>query len=306
MDETNQKLNNVTQATVFSMDELTSRYFVYAEVEMGYRPETLTKYKDSLLWVFRLLPHIKHPSEITYEDVLLLKKRSKDSGKGESRINSIVNALKSFLRYCSVVGIKVIDQSEIKQMKLPKREVVYLTKEEVSQLRSVLKKRDVRTLRMLALVDLLLTSGGRISEILNLNKDGIDWENKEARVIGKGNKDRVVYFTEEALGSLRHYLLKRTDNELALFVTIGKPKKLTRRDLSKVFGALAVKAGIKKRLTPHILRHTMATTLLNNGCDIRHIQQMLGHTDIKTTAKYYLGTDRSAIKNAHSKYLNFS
>ena len=156
------------------------------------------------------------------------------------------------------------------------------------------------------LVEVLLSTGMRISEALSLSKEDIDWENKEAMIIGKGNKQRRVYFTDEALDWIKIYLLRRNENNPALFVThSGIPVRLKKYDISKQFKFYSKRAGIQKKLTPHVLRHTMATTMLNNGADIRMIQQILGHSDIKTTAKYYLGVDQKAVKESHNKFLRY-
>ena len=163
-----------------------------------------------------------------------------------------------------------------------------------------------RGLRMRALCQVLLGTGMRISEALSLNRNDIDWAGKEARVVGKGSKPRVVYFSEGALCWLKKYLDSRKDDNPALFVTFGsRPKRLQRYDLSKSFRHYGNLAGISKRLTPHILRHDYATMLVANNCNLFAILQMLGHSDIKTTAKYYLGVDKAGIKSAHDKFLRF-
>ena len=161
----------------------------------------------------------------------------------------------------------------------------------------------MRGLRMRTLCQLLLSTGMRISEALSLNCKDIDFEKAEAIIIGKGDKQRTIYFTEECLKWIRLYLSKRRDDQPALFITSGRPRRLKRYDLSKTFSYHAKLAGLTKRVHPHILRHTFATLMINNGCDIFHVKNLLGHSDIKTTAKYYLGVDKSATKAAHEKYL---
>jgi integrase/recombinase XerD len=97
----------------------------------------------------------------------------------------------------------------------------------------------------------------------------------------------------------------RKDTNPALFVTFGESNRLKAHDLSKQFKHYAEKAGLKKKVTPHILRHTAATTMSHNGADIRNIQLILGHSDIKTTAKYYLGVDKEALRKSHSQFLKY-
>ena len=220
----------------------------------------------------------------------------------------MIFALRKFLAYCQEIHkLDTINPKDIKPMKIPKRQVVFLSKEEVNKLIGSIRSNTKPGLRMKALMSVLLASGMRISEALSLSWDDIDWEHKEAVIIGKGNKQRTVYFNDEALGWLRSYKLTRKDKNPALFVTFAKePKRMRPYDLSKQFKHYVQKAGIKKKVTPHILRHTMATIMSINGADIRLIQQILGHSDIETTAKYYLGIDQQAVKAAHNKYLDFS
>jgi integrase/recombinase XerD len=290
-----------------SFQEIINKFIYYIQYELNFSITTVAKYKDNLFWIQKQLPHVLNPSRISTLDITLLKQKIKEGGARESRINSHIFALRKFLGYCNtILKISTINPKEIKPMRIPKRQVVYLTKEEVHKLLENIKADTKPGLRMKALMAVLLASGMRISEALSLNKDDIDWENKETVIIGKGNKERTVYFNDESLGWLRAYLLKRNDANEALFVTFRKnPQRMKPYDLSKQFKHYSQKAGIKKKLTPHILRHTMATIMSINGADIRQIQQILGHSDIETTAKYYLGTDQEAVRQAHTKYLKY-
>ena len=159
---------------------------------------------------------------------------------------------------------------------------------------------------MRTLMELLLATGMRISECLSINRNDIDWEHKEIEIIGKGNKPRTVFFTDRAAEWVRKYLERRHDNGDPLFLSFSrKRRRLTQYDMTKMFRHYVHLSGVRKRVTPHILRHTMATTMLHNGCDIAFIKEMLGHSDIETTAKYYLGTDKRAVKEAHGKFMKF-
>jgi integrase/recombinase XerD len=157
------------------------------------------------------------------------------------------------------------------------------------------------------LAEVLLGTGARISEVLRLRRHDVDFERKEARTIGKGNKERVLFFTDRSLVWLGRYLGRREDELEALFATAdGKvPKPLVYEGMKRTFGEIARAAGINKRVSAHILRHTMATTLLFNGCPIGHIKELLGHERLDTTCRYYLGLDRRAAKEAHQKFLKF-
>ncbi len=302
--EANEGIGVLDHALTFEI--LSPQFIDYLQYELSASKETIIKYRNNLSWLQRDLYILQSPAELKLEHITLLKKRIIERGAGPCRVNSIIFSLRKFLAYCQEVHhLTTLNPKEIKPMKIPKREVTFLTVEEIKQLLESLDPKDIRELRMRALMELLLATGMRISEALSVNRNSIDPETKEVLIIGKGNKERTVFLNERALHWIDLYLDRREDSEAPLFITFGTLKRLTRYDLAKQFRHYAVKAGIAKKITPHILRHTMATLLLKNGCDIRYIQEMLGHSDIETTAKYYLGTDKRSVKEAHSKYLKF-
>ena len=162
-------------------------------------------------------------------------------------------------------------------------------------------------LRDRALAEVLCASGMRIAEALALNSEQIDWEAREARIIGKGNKQRTIYFTDTVLEWLHRYLQLRHDTHAAVFITQGDPPiRLRAQGTWKRFHRYALRAGLKKRVYPHMLRHTMATTLLSNGCPIGHIRAILGHEHLTTTCRYYLGIiAEKDVRAARAKYLSY-
>lgn len=285
---------------------LIPKFIDYLKYEIAASPQTIAKYQESLSWIVKELPYINYPSDFKLDDITHLKKRTMERGCGPSRVNSFIFSLRKFLTYCKEVHkLLTLNPREIKPMKIPKRQVTFLTREEINQLLNSLKKHDIRDLRMRALMELLIASGARISEALSLNRDSINPLTNEATIIGKGNKERVIFVTPRAIEWLNEYLNRRKDDNPALFVTFGTNQRLKRYDLGKEFRRYAARAGIKKMVTPHLLRHSMATLMLHNGANIMDIQNLLGHADIKTTAQYYLGTDKRALKSAHEKFLNF-
>jgi site-specific recombinase XerD len=160
-------------------------------------------------------------------------------------------------------------------------------------------------LRMRTLVEVLLTTGLRISEALSLDRTPFEIGNTEVEVIGKGRKTRTVFFPEATLGWIKRFLHFRADDCPAVFVTTGIARRWDRNDLSKYFKELKQRAGIDKPLTPHILRHTYCTNLRDNGADITLIKELAGHQDIQTTAKYYLGVSKQTLREAVRKHLNY-
>jgi len=158
---------------------------------------------------------------------------------------------------------------------------------------------------MRTLIEVLLTTGLRISEALSLNRAPFELGSVEVDVVGKGGKKRTIFFPEATIGWIRRFLRYRGDDFLAVFVTTGIPRRWDRNDLSKYFKELKWKAGIDKPLTPHILRHTYCTNLRDNGTDITLIKELAGHQDIQTTAKYYLGVSKQTLRDAVRKNLNY-
>jgi integrase/recombinase XerD len=154
-------------------------------------------------------------------------------------------------------------------------------------------------------VETILGSALRISEVLSLDRHQLDAKTHEVKVIGKGRKERSAFLTDRAFYWLNRYLSVREDNNPAVFVTTDGKRRLKRTDIWRSFGRHKAAAGIIKPLTPHILRHTAATQLLFNGCPIGHIKEILGHSRLETTCRYYLGLDSRAAKAAHLKYLTY-
>lgn len=292
--------------TALTFEELIPLFSDYVIYDLRYSPKTAKKYSESLHWILRDLPQVKYPQDLTLPVITELKKRTLLRGAKECRVNSILFPLRKFLTYCNeVYQLTTINPKDIKPMKIPKREVSYLKQEEIEQFIGGMNTATLPGLRMRTLVELLLSTAMRISEALSIDRNDIDWEGKEVTIIGKGNKQRTVFLNERAISWLQMYLLRRKDDNPALFVTFGKPKRLEAYDLSKQFKHYAQNAGLKKKVTPHILRHTAATIMSHKGADIRIIQQILGHSDIETTARYYLGTDKASLKEAHAKFLKY-
>lgn len=164
-------------------------------------------------------------------------------------------------------------------------------------------RENCKTLRERALVEVLYATGGRLSEIQQLNRQDIDWQGRSAKVIGKGNKEREVYFSPRALYHLRKYLNSRQDEHPALFITQRRPfRRLSRRGIQREIKIIAERAGIKKNVHPHVYRHTFATLTLNNGADLVAVQSLLGHANPGTTQVYAQLTDQRR-REQYQRYL---
>lgn len=298
------------------MSELVEGFLRHGQYDLTWSPETIRKYRECLGMIIRDIGDLP-VTDIRLVHVTELKQKIIMRGAGESRVGSMVFALKSYLRYCKeIVELEVLEHTKIKPPKRHRREVLFLTNEEIEAFVSVIKikntweqkrkKSNVRMdgLRFRTLVEVLLGTGMRISEALSLNKDSINFENRDAKIIGKGSKERTVFFNDRSLEWVRYLLEERKDANEPLFIS-QKGNRWDKGEVNKLFQRYSKKAGITKKLTPHILRHTMATNLLFNGCPISHVKEILGHDRLETTCRYYLGLDKSKAKEAHGKFLSY-
>ncbi len=286
------------------------QYLAYAEHEWRFSPKTLKSYTEAILRVVKAVGDIR-PQQLTLNEVLALKTDLGQKNIGVYWTRGILNALRSFLRFCLIVlNLQVLDPKKITLPRIPKRQVVFLTPEEIEQFISAIpiydKKRrfNLRWLCFRALVEVLLATGMRISEALRVQRLVVNFETGEAEIVGKGNKQRTIFFTPRAIGWIKEYINRRSDASEWLFV-LPSGRSIRYDTVRKWFRRACQRAGLKKKVTPHILRHTCATTLLFNGCPIGHIKEILGHERLITTCEYYLGEDKKAAKDALRKYLQF-
>jgi len=159
------------------------------------------------------------------------------------------------------------------------------------------------TPRERALIEVLYATGGRLSEIQKMGREDIDYQAMSVLVVGKGNKERPVYFSFKAMYHLKKYLKLRTDSVSALFVTVRKPyRRLSDRGIQREIKNIAQRSEVVKNVHPHIFRHTFATLMLNNGADLVAVQGLLGHVDPATTQIYATMTDEKR-KQSHKQFL---
>jgi site-specific recombinase XerD len=288
-------------------NEAVEPYLVYCRAEKLNTSQTVAKYKACFQsW---LLPQLGGISlaELSRMDVLALRRELIARGLSRSSQYSVVVVLKGFLRFCSeVLGQKCLNPSELSLPNRGQPNVLTLTPQEVEKLLANINPSHFTGARLRALIELLLATGLRISEALSLERNIFDAGLRETEIVGKGGKIRTAFFNDRCYFWVKHYLNMRYDDHPALFVTTGfKPARLRREDISRFFIDLREKAGIAKRVTPHILRHTYCTQLLNNGADITFIKELAGHQDIHTTAKYYLGVDKVQLRKVVDKYLHY-
>lgn len=294
-----------------TISEVTPEVLSWLQVEAGFRPESVLKYKDCLKHAARILsdPPIRR---LAKTDILRLKSDLISRNLSASRQTGIIIALKRLLLYCrDELKIVCLDPEELRPPKRPRRVVEYLTPEDIQKFTDSIRVETYRGaphlsgLRFRALVEVLLGTAMRISEVLSLNRDQINCDLREAQIVGKGNKERTVFFTERSLTWVARYLKTRCDDNPALFVTQKDAKRMKRTDVWRFFKRHTRLSGLKRPVRPHLLRHTAATQLLFNGCPVGHIKEILGHERLETTCRYYLGLDHRAAKRAHEQYLHY-
>lgn len=256
---------------------------------------TLTSYELELK-IFAKYTH-KAADEITTADIRIYL--GEWNHLKTSSLSKRLSVLKSMFGWLANEGI--IPKDVTKQIKPPKKEhrvPKALTIEELEMIREACV-----TPRERALVEVLYATGGRLSEIQKMNRGDIDYQAMSVMVIGKGNKERPVYFSFKAIYHLKKYLMRRFDEEPALFVTERKPyRRLSDKGIQREVKIIAERSGVKKNVHPHIFRHTFATLMLNNGADLVAVQGLLGHVDPATTQIYATMTDERR-KQSHKQYL---
>lgn len=200
-----------------------------------------------------------------------------------STLNTKLAILKSFFQWmCDEEIIPKNPCKQVKQNKLPKRLRGSLKIDELEKLRIACK-----TDRERALLELLFATGCRISDVVNMNISDIDISKNTIKVIGKGDKERIVFFSDKTKVYLQKYLITRNDSNPALFIASKKPfNRLGKRSMERIMSLLGKRAGLDKSVFPHLIRHTMATLGLQSGADITTIQFLLGHTTPATTQVY--------------------
>ncbi len=220
-------------------------------------------------------------------------------------------ALRGFLTYLSRRDIQSLSADKIILPKTTRKQVTFLHYDEVSSLLSQIDLDTERGLRDRAIIELLFSSGLRVSELVNLNRDHINLNRKEFMVRGKGQKDRPVFVSKGAAERVSNYLASRHDSLVPLFIsysrftgqtdTSGDYRRLQSRSIQRMVSHYAKMAGITKHVSPHTLRHSFATDLLMNGADLRSVQAMLGHSNISTTQVYTHVTDQH-LKDVFEKF----
>lgn len=297
------------------LSELISDFIEHIEVERGRSQKTAENYH---LYLERLIEFAgDEPIEIVNAELvrkwrLWLNRYHNEQDDTLSTLTQSYHliALRSFLTYCSKRNITTLTPEKIELPKVHKKQVTFLNGDEMKRL---IETPDINTkigLRDRAIIELLYSSGLRVSELVNLNRDQLNLKRGEFMVRGKGQKDRPVFVSPEATEWLAHYLETRIDSAIPLFIRYsgvetgdakGEYLRLTARSIQRLVSHYAILAGITKQVSPHTMRHSFATDLLMNGADLRSVQSLLGHSNISTTQIYTHVTDPQ-LKEVHRRF----
>lgn len=304
-----------------------SQFLEYLEIEKGRGVKTVENY-DRYLMRFFTQAKVTKPGDIT--EVMVREFRinlNRSAGVAGTMKKNTQNyhliALRAFLKFLRKRDIESLNPERIELAKVGGRDLDLITADELNRIMKAPDGETLPSLRDRAILELLFSTGLRVSELCNLNQD-LDLTRDEFSVRGKGEKVRVVFLSPEAKKAVAAYVKKRGDMSDALFVSYGPkfakgPQKkgdksargrsalggdlhrLTPRSVERLVKQYAIKAGITRKVTPHVIRHSFATDLLSNGADLRSVQALLGHANISTTQVYTHVTDRH-LSEVHKQF----
>ena len=281
------------------MERYIEKFIRYLEIEKNYSKHTILNYRLDLLGFKGFLADL----DLEKVDYLFLRKylaQLKEKKLSNRSVNRHLSTLRSFFRFLNREGLlktnpMVILSSPKQEKHLP----LFLTEEEVSKLIEAALPKDERGLRDRAILETFYSTGIRISELAGLSIEDIDFIGGIVKVMGKGKKERLVPIGERAIASIRAYLDSRKKQADTLFLNKSK-KRITTRGIRNIVRKYILNAGIRRGVSPHTLRHSFATHLLNRGADLRSVQELLGHANLSTTQIYtHLTTDR--LKSVYDK-----
>ena len=294
---------------------LVTDYLEHLEIEQNRAQRTIANYDHYLGRLVEFTSDCdisKLDSEMVRQYRLWLNRLKDDRGNELTKTtqNYHLIALRSFLKYLAKRDITALDSAKIELAKVTRPQVTFLETAEVERLLAAIDTSTMVGLRDRAVIELLFSGGLRVSELVSLNREQMNLERREFMVRGKGQKDRPIFISPQAAEWIGRYVEIRDDNFQPLFVHYsgcrnesdnGVYTRLTVRSVQRLIKRYAQVAGITKDVTPHTLRHSFATDLLQNGADLRSVQGLLGHANISTTQIYTHITDPQ-LKSVHERF----
>lgn len=269
------------------------KFLFFLKVELNYSELTIKSYQLDLTDFFGYIESKKiNYLTITNHDVRGYLKYLDSCNLKNSTISRRISTLRTFYNY--LVDENIVENNvfhNVKNPKLEKKLPNYLNYNEMEELLESIDISTTEGLKKRLLIEMFYSTGCRVSEMINVKISDIDFTNKTIRIMGKGSKERIVYFGDYASKYLDNYLSKvKCDKYL---FTNKKGEKLTTNEVEQIVKDIMKHITIKTHVTPHTLRHTFATHLLNNGADIRTVQELLGHANLSTTGIYtHVSSDR--------------
>lgn len=286
-------------------------YLHFLQVERQLAANTITSYERDLTEYLDFLAksEVGHADAITRREILIYLQKMKDLGKSTRTISRYISSIRSFHQF--LLREKVATGDPTVHLELPKIEQKLpnvLSMHEVEQLIEAPDRKKLQGKRDYALLEILYGTGMRVSELLDLNLSDIHLTMGFVRVFGKGGKERIIPLGGKAIEACTVYIEEARPKFIqkimtpvdALFVNM-RGGRLTRQGCWKIIKKYALETNLTKELTPHILRHSFATHLIENGADLRAVQEMLGHSDISTT-QIYTHVSRSRLKEVYTKF----
>jgi len=306
-----------------NIKEAVLRFLEYCELDKNLSQKTVKMYGYYLSffqdWLIKTYNDENFQVEKIDENIirnfrLFLSHNYKNPFKGQLKRqtqNYFLVALRSFFRYLIKQKLKVMSHEMIELGKQRDRTIKFLLPEELEKLFNVVDVSSIIGLRDRAILEVLFSTGLRVSELVSLNREQVNIESGEFGVIGKGGKVRVVFLSKKAKEWLKKYLDKRNDPYSPLFIRYSGPKakegltneklRLSVRSVERMIDKYRKKAGILFRIGPHVLRHSFASDLLSHGADLRSVQEMLGHKNISTT-QIYTHVTNTRLREIHEKF----
>lgn len=313
--------------------KLFDEFLVYLEIEKNVSRLTIRNYKHYLTRFLEFLDPSPPPSpdgireksqipvkSLTHEKIrefrLYLSRYSDVHNMTLKRVtqNYHLIALRSFLKFMIKRDIDVLSPEKVDLGKADSHSIKFLEREQVERLLSIPEISSDEGLRDKAVLEVLFSTGLRVSELVSLNRDQINFERKEFGIIGKGRRSRVVFLSDSAVSWTERYLKVRSDDHVPLFIRYsgkkpddvavdktGESFRLSARSVERLVEKYAKKARLPIKITPHGLRHSFATDLLSGGADLRAIQEMLGHKNVSTT-QIYTHITNPQLKEIHDKF----
>ena len=288
------------------IEETINDFLEYLLKELIYSKMTIESYERDL-FLYKEFLKINHLDylKINKNDVMKFLKYLDNLKYTNKTISRHLSSLRSYYNY--LVELKLIDDNIFKRIKNPrvvKKLPNYLSITEIEEIINSMSTETKEEVRDKCLFELLYSTGIRVSEASNIKLDDLDLNNKSIRVLGKGSKERIVYFGFPCQKNLENYLKVRNEflkNKMDYLFVNQLGGKLSRESIEYIIDKIIKKSSIKHKISPHTLRHTFATHLLDNGADLKSVQELLGHENLNTT-EIYTHISNERLRSAYLRY----